>query len=605
MNSLKKFIATLDSTIIKMNNEINKTSDIDFLNRVLLYFNVDKILDLTIEDYEIIKSNLEINLDELELGLLNGIVNLPSEMREMKKVIGMGEKQKEIILSINSKIKNTIEKYKNIDFESTKNLMISYKNLLSKLNQNDLNLITEINLISKILDENNFTYTQKIEVFKQINDINSKIFNNFGIEQVDLSDEEVISFESLEETNIAFDELKKIFSEYKISWLSEEIWQKETNTKKRSLIESYKQKLLKYGNYDKISQFLNYLKAKKLDFIFDKPEILTKTLLLSSIDKIEEVFEKSEINGIDPYELLKMQPSIFFPTVKSANNTTKLTKMKVGDSCLSGALTNYLNNINLFNEYSYPACEIYVNCPSIFLDNPNTLRKVLNKLHLYKINFRYPNGGLKKGFSVLSTLDVLDKIDIGIECGCYNYYQDNISKLVDPNLNLYRVKLARSLGYTDSMIFKTYKKADGTLSLCLPAVFGRKKETKFGESKDNTFTLYGAKKVNVENQEIYDSIIGNSENGTITENIQNDTLIMQLDSLYKDKDNDMIYNFDGVIISRFKVLRHYQTLISNPEIDISKNVLFYVITLFSMLNEQEIKIIEQCLENIKFKERTL
>ena len=99
MNSLKKFIATLDSTIIKMNNEINKTSDIDFLNRVLLYFNVDKILDLTIEDYEIIKSNLEINLDELELGLLNGIVNLPSEMREMKKVIGMGEKQKEIIFN--------------------------------------------------------------------------------------------------------------------------------------------------------------------------------------------------------------------------------------------------------------------------------------------------------------------------------------------------------------------------------------------------------------------------------------------------------------------------------------------------------------------------
>ena len=44
---------------------------------------------------------------------------------------------------------------------------------------------------------------------------------------------------------------------------------------------------------------------------------------------------------------------------------------------------------------------------------------------------------------------------------------------------------------------------------------------------------------------------------------------------------------------------------ANPEIDISKNVLFYVITLFSMLNEQEIKIIEQCLENIKFKERTL
>ncbi len=39
---------------------------------------------------------------------------------------------------------------------------------------------------------------------------------------------------------------------------------------------------------------------------------------------------------------------------------------------------------------------------------------------------------------------------------------------------------------------------------------------------------------------IIPTALGNSENDTITENIQNDTLIMQLDSLYKDKDNDIL-----------------------------------------------------------------
>ena len=62
----------------------------------------------------------------------------------------------------------------------------------------------------------------------------------------------------------------------------------------------------------------------------------------------------------------------------------------------------------------------------------------------------------------------------------------------------------------------------------------------------------------------------------------------------------IVYNFDGVIISRLKVLRYYQTLISNEKIVSSKDALLYAITVRSMLNQEEVQKIEACINQIKF-----
>ena len=66
--------------------------------------------------------------------------------------------------------------------------------------------------------------------------------------------------------------------------------------------------------------------------------------------------------------------------------------------------------------------------------------------------------------------------------------------------------------------------------------------------------------------------------------------------------NDLIYDFGGVIISRLKVLRFYQTLISSPEIEPSYDVLLYVITKLSMLDEEEMNIIISSLKSLKIDE---
>ncbi len=103
---------------------------------------------------------------------------------------------------------------------------------------------------------------------------------------------------------------------------------------------------------------------------------------------------------------------------------------------------------------------------------------------------------------------------------------------------------------------------------------------------------------------LYSSVINNSDSNRITELALNDFLITQLDDKYKDQNNDLIYNFDGVIISRIKVLRLYQALISNSSIEYDKDLLVYVITRNSMLNIEEMEKIRECLKTIKFKGRS-
>ena len=96
------------------------------------------------------------------------------------------------------------------------------------------------------------------------------------------------------------------------------------------------------------------------------------------------------------------------------------------------------------------------------------------------------------------------------------------------------------------------------------------------------------------------SALKSNENINITDISEKDYYIQKLDNVYMK--NDLIYDFGGVIISRLKVLRFYQTLISSPEIEPSYDVLLYVITKLSMLDEEEMNIIISSLKSLKIDE---
>ena len=168
---------------------------------------------------------------------------------------------------------------------------------------------------------------------------------------------------------------------------------------------------------------------------------------------------------------------------------------------------------------------------------------------------------------------------------------------------MYRIKLAEKKNHSASEFFDEVNMKN---NLGVKKVLRRSalEKGQFGENQYKTFDQYNAvtidNYINSDTVELYDKILKSNENINITDISERDYYIQKLDNAYKK--NDLIYDFGGVIISRLKVLRFYQTLISSPEIEPSYDVLLYVITKISMLDEEEMNIIISSLKSLKIGE---
>lgn len=612
MDSYQMFIQSIEKRIISLNTAINKYNLFSTLNPIILKLDENTIWNLQEKDVEIIIKNLkdQNQLNEIEIDFLVAFTKIPSNLKQVKKnLLGLDQNQKEIFKSIQKKIEAAKKEHESFNEDFIEKSLEKYKKLLQKLEENDLILITEIDFISEILNQDKYNSNSKMEIYHIINEKNNNILKNYKNFISEANDNEKILDESqLTVTNLSNELLDKLFERFGIMWGKNINSSSDSKVQQKILNQQiyWKNKLLNYGDYEKIEELLEFIQQQNLNFIFELPEVLTKTLLYSSVQKIEEVINTAKENGINYYELLKNQPVIFFPPIRELKNQSKKYKGQFSEQKTSGALTNFLENIKFLNENNFSIKEIFESSPIFFSRTPKTQRKVYERLNMYGIFLQYPNGNLKKAFSVLTTTDIQSKIDVGIECGCYDYYQDNITKLVNPNLNLYRIKLARLLGISENEIFsKRYCKTKEGTKKCLSETFWKNNDDKFGATPEDTYKIYQTypKKeyIDEDNIEIYDNIISNRENDKITALVLNDYLIMQLDEKFKDYQNDLIYNFNGVVISRLKVLRYYQTLISDPNIISSREALLYVITLHSMLNQDEVSAINECLKSLKFR----
>ena len=168
---------------------------------------------------------------------------------------------------------------------------------------------------------------------------------------------------------------------------------------------------------------------------------------------------------------------------------------------------------------------------------------------------------------------------------------------------MYRIKLAEKQNYSASDFFSevNMKNNSGVKKVLRRSALKRED---FGKDQDETFNQYSAVTIDdyidSDTVELYDKILKSNENINITDISEKDYYIQKLDNVYMK--NDLIYDFGGVIISRLKVLRFYQTLISSPEIEPSYDVLLYVITKLSMLDEEEMNIIISSLKSLKIDE---
>ena len=610
--SVKQFISILETKILNINNSISKVSLASSLEEISLLFDAENVWDLTSKDITQLEKNLQGNnkLSTDEISFLHTFVEIPPDLKELKKKLwGLGQEQTKVLEKIQKKIsdqKLTIEVY---DIEKLEIVLKKYKTLLSKFKQNDMNLITEIDLVSELLENNNISSDVCIDIYQKINQINTKIFEDYGIKANYLEDDEnCLSENDLVEKNLAPDLLLELFAEFKIKWainVDENTTENQANEKQAKLNENL-QKLLKYGDYDDYRNKLQFLTKNKLTFIFELPDVLTRILIFTNIKQLVKIIEKTTQNGIDYQMLFRKHPTILYPKLREQNRIIKLPPEDLGEqnSSSSGLMNNYMGNIDFLKENGYPVAEVFHDCPTFARFKTKTVINIHDKLTLYGVSFWNEDKTLKRAFSIFGTLDVLDKLDIGIESSsyCYLYYQNNISRLMETSINFYRIKLAKLSNVKEEEFFHLYENKKS--KICLNGKY--KQATEFGKNAAETFEMYNAIVPKFEQKELYDSVVDNNTNDVISDISLKDRLIEQLDVLYKSPDSDLIYNLNGVIISRFKVLRYYQTLISSNSLIVpSKDVLLYAITKLSMLNEEEYNTIIDCVNKIKFKARIL
>lgn len=570
------------SLLLKENEELYKRlslsnkSDLENLKNILKKFDINTI---------IANSNILTGLDliEEEKELIDTLKNLDANVLKYILDLGLDEKQEKILSDIKNKVETKITELESINEETIKERINYNKILLSKIKNKTINLIDsrDISYIVELLAKNGFPVSAQIEVLKLINKINLDIYSNIDVE-------EVISSEK-EETNIDKDELAKILSAHKIDF--------------NSLKEENRTKLIKYGVLSQIEEILCTLEEQGLHNIKSREDILVNILIYSSKKIIDDNMKLVKERNI--VSLAYINPTMFYPAMKVVTNMRPHIKSGPtlgGRTSKTSGSSNFLKgNIELLDELGIDPEEVYSKCATYFYGNPKLKRRLLKNLELYGINLR----DNLSSYALLSTgAAVLDTLDKAIENGAYEYCLEYQSRLGSNNrVNYYRIKYAKKLYEEGNPLGRKtpfnarYVNAKGRETYVLASDFTKATSEKYGSEEQDTKRLYGSKEIAVENQEIISTILSNSRCDVITDISRLNSKIVSLDKLYMSEDG-ITYNFNGVIISRNKVLRYAEKLITSPNIELTDSTLLYIITRNSMLDENELNIIKECTSKI-------
>lgn len=555
---------------------LSNKSDLENLKNILKKFDINTI----IANFNVLS---DLDLIEEEKELIDTLKNLDANVLKYILDLGLDEKQEKILSDIKNKVETKITELESINEETIKERINYNKILLSKIKNKTINLIDsrDISYIVELLVKNDFPVSAQIEVLKLINKINLDIYSNIDAE-------EVISSEK-EETNIDKDELAKILSAHKIDF--------------NSLKEENRTKLIKYGVLSQIEEILCTLEEQGLHNIKSREDILVNILIYSSKKIIDDNMKLVKERNI--VSLAYINPTMFYPAMKVVTNMRPHIKSGPtlgGRTSKTSGSSNFLKgNIELLDELGIDPEEVYSKCATYFYGNPKLKRRLLKNLELYGINLR----DNLSSYALLSTgAAVLDTLDKAIENGAYEYCLEYQSRLGSNNrVNYYRIKYAKKLYEEGNPLGRKtpfnarYVNAKGRETYVLSSDFTKATSEKYGSEEQDTKRLYGSKEIAVENQELISTILSNSRCDVITDISRLNSKIVSLDKLYMSEDG-ITYNFNGVIISRNKVLRYAEKLITSPNIELTDSTLLYIITRNSMLDENELNIIKECTSKI-------
>lgn len=633
---MEKFMKVIDKEIDRLNQEISRINEdrVNLENRRNIYSELLlKLKGVNNSKNVNLAFSIDMGLFENVFGDTESVINDIKRLKELKtmynmfyidnkqtlEIIGICKKYSEILSDKIEFLEKELE-----DSSKKEGILEEYNNIKGIISRNiDFNDVTKLLEFVKGM---NISLKDKIDIIREIN---SQVFK-IEAESLtaDVSDtEEIEVIDVVNISNINVEDVQALFSKYGYDIHS--IFDDEDIDR-----------IVKYGNLQNMEEILIAIKDIKLNNDKKQSSKLANIFVLSNGEIVKTVLDNIKAdskanfssNNYSLSEIFNSYLDCYPLFIKGNKSLDKVNGKGPGgdgpiNESVTGSFGKYLAIRNIIKSEDNDADinAMIERSGSVFVQcSARSFKKRLEKFKLY--------GATKDNyFGTLSCFlgnHSLDIIDVFRELGHDKYlfkggFSTTCRRVDNINMTLSLIKLYNKRG--ESIYFREpdgdkrkYYKLKGYIStpksgskggmilagdtrdmldmglivktsdIAFPKRNGEKGVilSELGRFENYCNRYY---EENVTKYDEYDRIISDNENDNITSMSLNNIYIRELDDAYKV--SEYLYDIDGVMISRFKVLRVFETLLSNRLGNLDG--LFVAITRNSILTKDELERIDK------------
>ena len=441
-----------------------------------------------------------------------------------------------------------------IDIEELTNVNEKYKSLSTKLNNpKNTKFITDLDTLNTLFNDNKLEENVKRDLLVSLIKYNKNIFNyKIGFTN---------NMEIARYGNIDIGEVKGIFKKYGYDF--------------DRLDTGFQNKILEFGVIGKIKEVLCVL--YQLNIKIDEKEngyFLMSLVLAGDKESIARTMKFILSKNVLVEKLFKI-PSVFISEDNTEFNREKTNRFKIVDYSIFsedkpyivGTAERFRNNTLLLERYGLSLKSILDKYPQVLIVDSERLYNNLEMFLEYGFSFTKNKRLIDSSLSALTSIRFCDIVDQFIEVHPYGikYLRDNLSciKTISSAFDVifYSIYYSNVLEGEDRAFRRII--SNNREYLCLQGdINNRFGEAYMGLTDTNKVSVTNTFIPKFKDQDKYKNILEKNKYRVIDVDIFDNRYIQKINT-FSDDQEPLIYNFDGIRISKIKVLRIFNILIKN------------------------------------------
>lgn len=461
--------------------------------------------------------------------------------------------------------------YENIDIEKISSLNDKYKSLATLLNNpKNKKFVSDISTLNILFDENNVSSDEKRDILLSIIKYNKSLFNYKKKE-----DESSIT----KYGDLDIDKVRVIFKKYDYDF--------------DSFSDNFRNKVLGNGSFVRIREVLDSLSKYKFPKVLNEYTLMS-LLLGSDKETISRCVSLATSNKLKVEQLLRI-PGVLIKRQNGTILSKRYNKFRIvgydsdnykDEVYIVGSFKDFEKNIYSLSKYGLSIKNVFNRCPLVLVIPNEILSDNLETFLEYGFTFKDRSNNLfDKAMPALLCNNLAEVIDQFIEIHPYgiSYLRQNLSC----------IKTVSSC--FDTMFYKIYYSImkKGINEAFITVISNNKGFLCFKNlDSEEYLNINDNNKVEITNTIIpeftdrgkYMEIIKNTDLSIDFEIFDNE--FIQNINVYSDKEEPLIYNFDGIRISKIKVLRIFNALLKNHVLANMDSFMFSV-TYNTIINQND------------------